>query len=131
MLDKLLYRLKEHEGFDGKPYRDTEGYLTIGYGTKLPITQYEAGLLLKSRLDDTIKTMINHRPDVLNLPEDKQYIIYEMAYQIGVQGVLKFKKMWKALEREDFKEASNQMLDSKWAIQTPNRAGELASMMEE
>ena len=45
MSDKLLEHIKLEEGFRGEPYTDTEGYPTIGYGTKLPLTQKEADLL--------------------------------------------------------------------------------------
>ena len=56
-------------------------------------------------------------------------VIINMVYQIGEGGVSKFKKMWKALDREDYGEASFQMLDSLWAKQTPNRANKLAAKM--
>ena len=52
-----------------------------------------------------------------------------MVYQIGEGGVSKFKNMWSALDREDYGEASFQMLDSLWAKQTPARAGKLAGKM--
>ena len=52
------------------------------------------------------------------------------SYQIGEGGVSKFKNMWKALDSEDYGEASFQMLDSKWAKQTPARAGKLAGKMK-
>ena len=52
-----------------------------------------------------------------------------MVYQIGEGGVSKFKNMWKALDTEDYGEASFQMLDSLWAKQTPARAGKLAGKM--
>ena len=45
-----------------------------------------------------------------------------MAYQIGVNGLLKFKKMISAIEFGDWEEAERQALDSKWAKQTPARA---------
>jgi lysozyme len=48
---------------------------------------------------------------------------------MGVNGVLKFKKMWEALKRADYMEASKQMMDSTWAVQTPNRAKKLSEMM--
>ena len=56
-------------------------------------------------------------------------VIINMVYQIGEGGVSKFKNMWKALDSEDYGEASFQMLDSKWAKQTPARAGKLAGKM--
>ena len=56
-------------------------------------------------------------------------VIVNMVYQIGEGGVSKFKNMWKALDNEDYGEASFQMLDSLWAKQTPARAGKLAGKM--
>ena len=52
-----------------------------------------------------------------------------MVFQLGIGGVGKFKNMWSALDREDYGEASFQMLDSLWAKQTPARAGKLAGKM--
>ena len=54
-----------------------------------------------------------------------------MAYQLGVNGVLKFKKMIEALRSKDYKEASKQGLDSLWAKQTPQRANRLMKRMSE
>ena len=75
---------------------------------------------------------ISRRKSSFNdLPSDVKEIILEMTYQLGVTGVLKFKKMWKALEQNDYEEASAQMLDSLWAKQTPARAIRLAERMRE
>lgn len=128
---KLLDSIKQHEGFDGKPYRDTEGFLTIGYGTKLPISRAEAELLLNNRLEILKAELAQKEPMLLNLPPEKQDVLFEMAYQMGVNGVLKFKRMWKALENFDYIQAAVEMLDSKWAKQTPNRAEELTKKMGE
>ena len=47
---------------------------------------------------------------------------------------MKFKKMKAALERGDFEAAAAEMLDSRWARQTPNRADrealEIASLAD-
>ena len=48
---------------------------------------------------------------------------------MGVGGVGKFKKMWEALKNKDYGEASFQMMDSRWAKQTPNRAESLSKVM--
>jgi lysozyme len=53
-----------------------------------------------------------------------------MAYQMGVVGVLKFKKMLLAIKDKNYALASHEMLDSTWAIQTSNRAKELAAQMK-
>ena len=49
---------------------------------------------------------------------------------MGFAGVSKFKMMIKALKEKDFTEAAKQMLDSRWAKQTPSRANQLSKQME-
>jgi lysozyme len=129
-MEELISSIKEHEGFRGDVYKDTLGFDTIGYGTKLPLSTYEARMLLESRLTKMIKELEEKEPFVNSLTLAKQEIIAEMCYQLGVNGVLKFVGMWKALKNNDFKEASVQMLDSRWAKQTPNRAEKLAYKMK-
>ena len=126
---ELIEMIKKHEGFRGMPYNDSLGFLTIGYGTKLPLTEEEAELLLKHRLDEKVIELSEKEPFYLELPETAQKVIANMAYQMGVGGVLKFKKMWAALKNRNYKKAADEMLDSKWAKQTPNRAKELAEIM--
>ena len=124
-MNDLIDNIKRHEGFVGMPYNDSLGKPTIGIGTLLPITEEEAELLLKHRLDSKIRELVKKEPFFNELPSDAQFIILEMCYQLGVNGVLNFKKMWKALKRYDFKEASREGLNSKWHDQTKNRAEEL------
>jgi lysozyme len=57
-------------------------------------------------------------------------VLIEMVFQLGVGGVSKFKKMWSGLQEQDYNEASIQMLDSRWAKQTPSRANSLAQVMK-
>lgn len=126
---ELIEEIKNNEGFSGTVYKDSLEFDTIGYGTKLPLSKDEAELILECRLREKMKVLQLVKPSVLDLPEQKREIIYEMAYQLGVSGVLKFKKMWKALEKKDYNEAAKEMLDSRWAEQTPQRANKLAEKM--
>ena len=52
-----------------------------------------------------------------------------MCFQLGKTGVSKFKKMFTALQTEDYTTASEEMLDSKWFEQTPVRAKSLSYIM--
>ena len=52
-----------------------------------------------------------------------------MTFQLGKQGVNKFKKMWAGLKAKDYSTASKEMLDSKWNKQTPKRAKEMSDKM--
>lgn len=125
----LKDKIKDSEGFRGSVYEDSEGFDTIGYGTKLPITKVEGEMLLNYRLLLARTELVEAKSIILALPENKQDVLFEMAYQMGVSGVLKFKMMFAALERGDYKEAAKQMLDSRWNVQTPNRAKKLAELM--
>ena len=71
------------------------------------------------------ETLIDGRP--INFIA-KQVII-EMVFQLGIGGVSKFKKMWSALDKEDYGEASFQMTQSRWHDQTPKRCQSLAAKM--
>ena len=128
-MNELINSIKEHEGFVSDVYKDSLGFDTVGYGTKMPLSKEEAELILKHRLNDKTNKIIEKKPIILTLPQDKQFILFEMAYQLGVGGLLKFKKMWKAIEEKDYTEASVEMLDSRWANQTPSRAKELSERM--
>ena len=126
----LLEDIKAEEGFSAVVYKCTEGFDTIGYGTKMPITKEEAELLLEHRLKAMKAQLTSYLYD-LDIKQEAWDILFNMAYQLGVNGVLKFKKMIEALSYKDYKEASKQGLDSLWAKQTPNRANRLMKRMSE
>jgi lysozyme len=52
-----------------------------------------------------------------------------MAFQMGINGLLKFKKTLTLIEMGDFDAAADGMMKSLWAKQTPNRASEMAEQM--
>lgn len=130
MYEKLIEQLKKFEGFSGNPYTDTQGYETIGIGTKLPLTEEEAELLLQHRLKQTVNNLNILKLDNLDIKEEAKIILYDMAYNLGTKGILGFKKMWLALENKDYLEASKQMKDSKWYNQVGRRSKYLVEEME-
>ena len=134
----LMERIKKHEGFVPKIYKDSLGFATIGYGhLVLPGEQWEEGKeYSKEQLEHVFKTDFNNAVgqatglmDGMDLDDKAREVIIEMVFQLGVGGVGKFKKMWEALRRKDYGEASFQMMDSRWAKQTPNRAESLSKVM--
>ena len=52
-----------------------------------------------------------------------------MGFNIGIYGLKKFQKMWQAILKEDWEQASKEMLDSLWAKQVGKRAIRLAEKM--
>ena len=128
-LDNLIISIKENEGFSSVVYKDTLGFDTVGFGTKMPISKKEATVLLRMRINDKIEKLSRRKPLFTQLPHNVQEILAEMAYQLGVAGLLKFRKTWLYLEENEYESASVEMRDSLWYKQTPNRAEELAQRM--
>lgn len=128
----LLDSIKEHEGFSPTAYKDSRGFDTIGYGTRVTEIEVdeataEAWLIREVEEKEARLKHVNgwHRMDLF-----RRDIILEMAYQMGVGGVLRFRRMWDAIRDQDWDRAADEMLDSRWArTQTPRRAGRLALRM--
>ena len=140
-MDKLLESVKKHEGYRNKVYLDTLGKRTVGVGHLCvedfweDDKEYEEDFLM-GILEKDLQSAIDQADDMcknLTISDDAKIIIIEMIFQLGGNGVSKFRKMWQALQQDppDYAEASVQMLDSRWAKQTPNRAQEMARHMSE
>lgn len=125
----LIDDIKQEEGFKGTVYKCTEGFDTIGYGTRLPLSEKEAEMILEHRLN-ILKGNLSNSLYMLDIDKKAWDILYNMVYQMGVKGVLNFKNMIKALENKDYKKAGDEMLDSKWAKQTPARVNRLSKAMK-
>ena len=139
--DTLKEKIKIHEGFRDTIYLDTLNKKTIGYGHLIvhedkfvegkayPKEELEA--LFDKDFEKGWNLMIQFC-EVNNLDsisDDAKEILCEMIFQMGYSGVGKFKNMIKALQNRDYTKASIEMLDSRWAKQTPNRAKELIDHM--
>lgn len=128
-MDKhLIDRIKIHEDWRAKPYLDQLGIPTIGYGFTY-ITLDEGDLILRNRVQMIYALLRNKISFFSELNHYVQEVLVEMAYQLGVPGLLKFKKTLKYLSAGENKKASAEMLDSKWAKQTPARAKELSNIV--
>lgn len=133
MTMNAIEQLKKHEGFRDKPYFCTEGHLTIGYGLNLDagVTEEEAEVILSMRVEGVRKRLANAIPWYVNLNPPRQAVLVNMAYNLGVTGLMGFAKTLTHIRAGEYTKASNEMLDSRWAKQVPNRAQELAIQMLE
>ena len=139
--DKLIESVKKHEGFRDVVYRDTLNKRTVGFGHLCVEDLWEHGkkydkVYLEKILEDDLAYAIHQGEGMckaLKISDNAKFLIIEMIFQLGSAGVQKLRKMWSALAEAppNYKEASVQMLDSRWAKQTPNRAKEMASHMAE
>jgi lysozyme len=140
-MDRLLESVKKHEGYRNKVYLDTLGKRTVGVGHLCvedfweDDKEYEEKFLM-TILEHDLSTAIKGANELMaengcmDMNEKAHEIIIEMIFQLGKTGVSKFKNMWKALSELNYVGASYEMLDSRWAKQTPNRAKGMADTMK-
>ena len=140
-MDRLLESVKKHEGYRNKVYLDTLGKRTVGVGHLCvedfweDDKEYEESFLMEI-LEKDLSEAIKGANDLMgengcmDINEKAEEILIEMVFQLGKNGVSEFKNMWKALSELNYVGASYEMLDSRWAKQTPNRAKDMAQIMK-
>lgn len=130
-LDTLKDRIKKHEGLRLKPYHDTVGVLTIGYGHNLEkgISQRVADLLFEDDFHEAA-ILAEKIPEYNMLCLARQYVLIEMVFNMGYSGVMKFVNTRKAMADGRFSDAAKGMMNSLWARQVGRRAEFLAEIME-
>ena len=137
-MSRLLESVKKHEGYRNRVYLDSLGKRTVGYGhlcvedhweDNREYTVPELERVLEADLNNAIQGAEELCGDCPDLRDQAKEIIVEMVFQLGKTGVSKFRNMWKALKVPDYPTAAKEMLDSRWAKQTPNRAKEMSDHM--
>ena len=138
-MDRLLQSVKKHEGYRNKVYLDTLGKRTVGVGHLCVEDFWEddkeySEEMLMNILKDDLKNAIEGAERLLKdcriLDSLAKEIIIEMVFQLGETGVSKFKNMLKALEEgPHYQTAAIEMMDSRWAKQTPERAASMSAEM--
>ena len=139
----LERRLRSAEGEHESIYNDSRGNLTMGIGHRItkedpeygkpegtPISDERREELFKTDMDRALSEARRVVPNYEALPPKAKSIVTEMAFQMGGKGLAGFKKFGEALSRGDYETASEEMLRSYWAKQTPKRARRLASEMK-
>jgi len=129
---RLARQLIQDEGLRLKPYRCTAGRLTIGVGRNLDdrgITEAEALLLLENDIQSFWEQLTRAQPWIASAPEPVQEALLNMAFNLGLGGLLGFKNTLALLHSGDYKKAAKAMLESQWARQVGARAARLADMV--
>ena len=149
----LIEELIKHEGLRLQVYKDTLGIDTIGIGRNLEdrgiskqelndldiptiehiyeygITEADAVYLAENDVQIVEDELLRAHPCVDRLDAVRQLVLIDMAFNMGVPRLCKFKNMWAAVHNEDFATAAKEMLDSRWANQVKSRATKLANAM--
>ena len=142
-LEQLQKELAADEGCKLEIYLDHLGYPTVGIGHLITeddelygfevgseVSQEHVDDLFHADVQRTLRDCEFLYSDFNDLPEEAQLIIANKCFQLGRPRLSGFKKMKAAVDSRDWREASRQMLDSKWAKQTPNRAMRLAHRIQ-
>jgi len=151
--DDFIKKLVAHEGLRLEVYQDTLGIDTIGIGRNLEdrgiteqeladldipniehvyeygITEADAVYLATNDVQIVEEELLRAHPCVDSLDSVRQLILMDMAFNMGVPRLNKFKNMWAAIHSEDFPTAAKEMLDSRWANQVKSRSVKLAHAM--
>lgn len=132
----MIEQLKQSEGFRSYAYQDSKGFLTIGYGRLIDrrrgggISKDEAEYLLANDISKAIEALENSLPWWTQLNEPRRRVLVDMAFNLGIDGLLKFKHTLLAIKEGRYLDAKAGMLASAWAGQVGDRAQRLADIME-
>ena len=144
ILSQLSKILRFEEGIENYPYYDSLGYPTIGVGKKIGSKHTLLEVYDFSIPDDVAEFWVNSECKDLahiistdnrtknswnNCNDARKDMLISMAYQMGFEGLCKFVNMLAAINIEDFDNAANEMLDSRWDKQMPNRSERHSKVM--
>ncbi len=132
-LDQLTADLRRDEGERLKPYRDSVGKLTIGVGRNLDddgISASESQIMLQNDILRVGVDLDQHLPWWRNLDNNRQNVLANMCFNLGINGLLEFKHFLGALLALNYELAYDEMISSKWATEVGGRATRLAAVIK-
>jgi len=149
----LMAWIAHWEGRRNQTYIDTMGHPTVGVGFNLDANGAQAAIealgldydqvragtqtLTDAQIDALLEQTVNRAvddahtpiPGFDNVPGDKQIVIVDMIFNLGLAGFSKFAQTIKAINRQDWLTASQQMQQSAWFHQVGRRAQADVDMM--
>lgn len=135
MRDRIKTQLHRDEGVKDHAYVDSEGYLTIGVGRLIDkrkggrLTPREIEFLLDNDIEEKEDELRAKLPWYDDLDEARRGVLLNMAFNLGVDGLLKFARTLESVKLGRYAAAAEQMLQSKWATQVGDRAVRLSKQM--
>ena len=142
-VNALREQLEIDEGVKYEIYLDHLGYPTFGIGHLVKESDPEHGQdvgtavtsdrvaeAFESDLEGVLSDCRKLYPNIDDLPEEAQQIIANMMFNLGYPRLSKFKNMKRCVDDRDWVGAGDEMMDSRWYNQVPNRAGRLVNRMK-
>lgn len=141
-LEKLQAELTEDEGVKYEIYLDHLNLPTCGIGHLILPSDQECGLPVGTPISETrVRELFEQDIEIVLkeckilfpsfdiLPDEVQLIIANMMFNMGCPRLSKFKKFIEAVIMSNWQDAANEMVDSRWYNQVPNRANRLVERM--
>ena len=117
--------LIKHEGLRLHLYDCPAGKKTIGVGRNLEdvgISEEEAMFLFENDIKRVTDNLDKHWEVWRTFPERAQRVCVDLVFNIGVTGFMNFRRTRALMEMGEWLKASEELLDSKYAVQLPNRS---------
>lgn len=140
--DRLREELADDEGCKLEIYLDHLGLPTFGIGHLVREDDPEHGEPVGTPVSDervrqvfaldiavTLEDCKRLYDDFDDLPEEAQLVIANMCFNLGYPRLSKFKGMKAGVDARDWHRAADEMVDSRWHDQVPNRAKRLVKRM--
>jgi lysozyme len=141
-IERLRKQLEIDEGVKYEIYKDHLGYPTFGIGhlildsdaehgqdTGTAVSEERVAEAFEADLVSVLSDCESLYGDFGDLPEDAQEIIANMIFNMGRPRLSKFKGMKRGVDARDWNAAADEMVDSAWYRQVPNRAERLVKRM--
>jgi len=141
--DRLREELAEDEGCKYEIYLDHLGLPTFGIGALIkehdpeygqpvgtPVSEERVRQRFNLDIAVTIEDCGRLYPDFDDLPEEAQ-LVANMCFNLGYPRLSKFKGMKAGVDDRDWERAADEMVDSRWHDQVPNRAKRLVKRMRD
>lgn len=132
MITNLKDQLIRDEGVVLTAYVDSVGKTTVGVGRNLVdvgLSLEEAMVMLTTDIARVTLGICKALPWTESLDEVRKSVLLNMAFNLGIAGLLKFTKTLDLVKVKDYAGASREMLKSKWATQVGVRAIRLSQQM--
>lgn len=135
MKEQITKQLRRDEGVEKSAYQDSLGYWTIGVGRLIDkrkgggLSDKEIDFLLNNDIEEVEEALGARVSFYKSLDEARRGVLLNMAFNLGIDGLLAFKNTLRLVGEGKYKEASVEMLKSKWAAQVGNRAVRLSKQM--
>ncbi len=138
-LERLKKQLKDDEGVRLVVYKDTRGFLTVGVGHRVTpadmlrvgqkISQARADRLFAFDLDRTIVDCARELEGWVGFPGDIQEILINLAFNLGIVGLLKFERTLSYLRSKAYHDAADALVASRWYRQVGNRSKRIVARL--